>query len=121
MKETESSRDHLVLRKTGQTFFQWKGQKYSVKDASPLIFDQWVRQFVDSVVNVDTEKWTIFHRWRIINAVLDSGLLIIVHLQSGDKLERPSVGRSEEKASASEVQIEEKASDLEVQSEVKIS
>jgi hypothetical protein len=82
-----------------------------------LIFDQWIRQFVGSVVNVDTNKWDIFHRWRVINAVLDSGQLVIVHLQSGDKLERSSSGESEEKSSTPEVQMEEKSSDSEVQSE----
>ena len=117
LSKPESS-NHLELRKTGQTFFRWNGQKHSVKDAPPDIFDQWIRQFVDKIVNVDTDKWNVFQRWNIINAVLNNGLLVIVHLQSGDKLERPPV---EEKSSDLEFQSEipdVKASEMEVQKEV---
>jgi hypothetical protein len=103
--------NHLELRKIGQTFFHWNRQKYSVRDAPPQIFDQWIRQFVESIVNVDIEKWDSFQRWNIINAVLNNGLLVIAQLQSGDKLGRPPMVSSEEKASEVEVQLEETASE----------
>lgn len=111
MNKPVLSNQHLDLKNVDRTYFRTptNGQKYSVMDAPAPEFDAWIMQFVESIENVDRTTWDIFQRWNIINAVIMEGLLIIVHLASGDKLERPSEGNSEEKSSdsASEISSQE--------------
>lgn len=78
MSKQDLSKQHLELRNAAQTWFQVDGQEYSVKNAPPAVFDAWIRQFVEEIVNVDTSTWSVFQRWNIINAVLREGLLSIV-------------------------------------------
>jgi hypothetical protein len=96
---------HLALLDTMRTYFLWNKHEWNVKDAAPDVFDHWIRQFVDEIVNVDTATWEIFHRWNIINAVIDGQFLIVRKRGDGTLL-------VEAKASASEPIPEAKASEL---------
>lgn len=103
--------NYLKLQQVSQTFLTWQSERYSVKDAPPDVFDAWIRQYVETILNVDTFQWDIFDRWQIINAVLDVGILVI----HSDTLEHPSIQLSEEKSSELIVSSEEKSSVLHVE------
>lgn len=87
--------EFLEARKIVQMFFQWEGQKYVVKDAPHQIFDQWVRQFFERIVNV--EEWDVIEKWSVIRVLLKKGWLV----KKDDDLEI----NSEIKFSDSEVQL----------------
>ncbi len=44
------------------------------------VFDAFIHQVVRNVVNVDSQKWEPYEKWRVINRYLEKGLL---HLTSG--------------------------------------
>lgn len=72
----------------------WNGQKHSVKDAPPDVFDAWICQYVEHIVNVDTSAWMTHDRWLIINAVLEADVLIIedgVLVEKSEQEEKISV------------------------------
>ena len=88
--------EFLEARKIVQMFFQWEGQKYVVKDAPHQIFDQWVSQFFERIVNV--KEWDLIEKWNVIRVLLKKKFLV----RNGDDLEV----NSEIKFSDSEVQSE---------------
>lgn len=65
------------------------GKKHNVKDASPEIFDAWVRDYVEEIQGVDTAVWQIFHRWNIINDLLKGEFLDLVQYEDGYLLGPP--------------------------------
>lgn len=100
---------YLELKNVGRTLFEWEEQTYTVKDAPPGIFDQWIRQYVEEIINVDTFLWDIFDRWQIINAVLKAGILHLEEMPNGTfffRIER----KAELKSSELELEAEEKSS-----------
>ncbi len=101
------AKPYLELRKVGQTFLTFNGQRYSVEAAPPEIFDQWIRQFVNTILNVDTFLWDIFDRWQIINAVLDGGFLT---LENGELNRKKKLPIREETPAISTSDVEEKTS-----------
>lgn len=80
-----------------RTFLAFNGQKQSVKDAPPKVFDEWVSQFVEEITDVDRDEWEPFQRWQIINALLD-GKFLVLRLESGTFFLR---SKAEEKSSES--------------------
>jgi hypothetical protein len=54
------------------------------------VFDAWIQQFVEAVEGVDVQKWQIFHRWNIINAMLQEEVLALASDASGYALNCPS-------------------------------
>jgi hypothetical protein len=73
----------LALRKTAVTSFTWQNEKHNVRQAEASIFDAWIRQYVETISDVDTTTWDKFHRWQIINTVLQAGLLFVVEEEDG--------------------------------------
>ena len=50
-------------------------QKFMVKECPADIFDAFVSQYDDDIRNVDRQKWSIFQRWRMINFLIEQGVL----------------------------------------------
>lgn len=69
---------YLELKKAATTFLTWQNEPFSVRAAPARIFDLWVRQFVEQIVDVDTQAWDIYDRWNIINELLKGGYLVLV-------------------------------------------
>lgn len=65
------------------TFFVWQNAKHNVRQAPPEIFDQWIRQYVEEIIDVNTQIWDKFDRWGIINEILKGGFLILFDEQNG--------------------------------------
>lgn len=76
----------LNLLETPVTWFNWKGSEHTVKETPAEMFDQWIRQYVDQVVNVDVSVWEIFHRWGIINACINGKFLELVDREGDGRL-----------------------------------
>jgi len=98
--------NYMHLANVGQTFFTWNGQKYSVQSAPPDVFDQWIREVVDRIVNVDTATWEIFHRWQIVNAAISGKFLLLSEASDGCfsiELRRIQEEKSSQGATAEEV------------------
>lgn len=77
------SENYLKLVRVNQTLFRWQEKEQTVLDASPEVFDDWIRQYVEQIENVDTLTWPIHHRWNIINDVLQAGLLTLQERADG--------------------------------------
>ncbi len=54
-----------------------------MSDAPPEVFDAFIAQVVEEIVNVDRSEWEIFERWHIINACLEADVLILRELPDG--------------------------------------
>ena len=111
--KSKKRENYLELAKVDQTFLIYEKQKYSVEAVPPDVFDKWIRQFVETIINVDTFLWDIFDKWQIINAVLEGQFLTMKDQGDGTFLLQ-SKHESEEKASEAPEQSEEKASELSV-------
>lgn len=74
---------YLELKKAATTFLTWQNEQFSVRQAPARIFDLWVRQFVEEIVDVNTEEWDIYDRWNIINELLKGGFLVLVEANGG--------------------------------------
>lgn len=101
------SRPYLELKKTVATSFVWQNEKHNLRNAPPLVFDEWIRQYVEIIKNVDTQEWDIFDRWQIVNAVLAEGIIEVVDADNGTFSLR-EVREAEEKTSSertSELQL----------------
>lgn len=102
MNSVESRLSYMKLEDSNNMYFHIGNQKYNVRTAQPAVFDSFISQSVEEIVNVDRSKWPIFQRWRIINACLPEEVLILEKLADGSLLlHLPEVGSSapEEKAS----------------------
>ncbi len=53
------------------------------------VFDGWIRQFVDKILNVDVEEWDIYDRWQITNAVIAGQLLTLSAQDDGSAILAP--------------------------------
>jgi hypothetical protein len=74
---------YLKLAQTRVTSFQWGGQEAKVVDAPPEVFDAFITEAVEEIVNVDRAEWEIFERWHIINACLEADVLILTERPDG--------------------------------------
>jgi hypothetical protein len=81
---------YLELKKAATTFLTWQGESFSVRQAPARIFDLWVRQFVEQIVNVDAQLWDIYDRWNIINELLKGGFLVLVEGKGGSSAQLKS-------------------------------
>jgi hypothetical protein len=79
----ESRLSYLKLAHTRVTSFHWSGQDVTVADAPADVFDAFIAQVVEEIVNVDRDQWDIFERWHIINACLDAEVLLLKELPEG--------------------------------------
>ena len=74
---------YLKLAHTKVTSFHWKGQEITIADAPAEVFDAYISQVVEEIVNVDRDQWDIFERWHIINACLEADVLLLMELPEG--------------------------------------
>jgi hypothetical protein len=80
------------------------------------VFDAWIREYVETIINVNTFLWDIFDRWQIVNAVLEGKFLVLMDQEDGtfflcclqkQKEVFSSIdGGTEEKTSQGEAEIE---------------
>jgi hypothetical protein len=54
-----------------------------VSDAPPEVFEAFIAEVVEEIVNVDRAQWDIFDRWHIINACLEADVLLLMELPDG--------------------------------------
>jgi hypothetical protein len=74
---------YLKLAHTKVTSLHWNGQDVTVADAPADVFDAYISQVVEEIVNVDRDQWDIFERWHIINACLEADVLLLMELPEG--------------------------------------
>jgi hypothetical protein len=90
----------MKLEDSKRTTFDFQDQSFTVSDATPEVFDAFVMEFTEDVLNVDRTKWPIFLRWRWINQSLMEGVLLLRVLSDGslrlDIPEEVSASPSEE-------------------------
>lgn len=80
--------NYLALKHTTITFYRWQEERYSVRLSVATVFDAWVRQYVEEIVNVDTVEWDIYDRWGIVNELLRGGFLVLAEEEGGTFLLR---------------------------------
>ena len=81
-------------------------QTFVVRDAPPDVFDAFISEVVETIINVDRKKWPIFQKWRIINAAISEDVLELLPDGDNFRLQLPEVGISEEKASTTEAEVQ---------------
>lgn len=100
---------YMRLDQAATTWFRWHNKEISVRGAPPDVFDAFIAQVVERILNVDRKVWPIFHRWRIVNDALHEQALELHPDAAGFRLCLP-----EEKPSTSELptvtHVEEKTS-----------
>ena len=96
------STPYLELRKTAVTFFTWQSEKHNVRQALPNVFDAWILQFFEEIINVDRTVWDKYQRWHIINDCLRAGIVELIDMQDGTFNLR-SLLESEDLSSAAEI------------------
>ena len=111
--EPQANTRQLKLMETPRTLFLWNEQEQNVKDTPATLFDAWIRQYVDTIVNVDIETWEIFHRWQVINAVRRGQLLTLRDREDGTLIleEKASTSEAKSEAFSSEAMSNETASE----------
>jgi hypothetical protein len=96
------SQPYMALKQAIRTFFYWEEKQYNVRQAQPIVFDGWVRQYVEEIVDVDTEEWDVYDRWQIVNALLSEKFLLMIEGEDGSSvLQRGPGKRAEVKSSPS--------------------
>ena len=50
------------------------------------MFDAFIAEVVEEIVNVDRTTWDIFDRWNVINACLEADVLLLTELPDGSLL-----------------------------------
>jgi len=65
----------LSLAEVKGTSLSFQEQKFTVKECPVDIFDAFVSQYDDDIRQVDRQKWSIFQRWRMINFLIEQGVL----------------------------------------------
>lgn len=115
--------NYLALKNTAITFFRWQDERYSVRLSQASVFDAWVRQYVEEIVNVDTAEWDIYDRWDIVNELLKGGFLVLEEEERGtfilrSKQEMMAMVIAEEKSSAPQTEVGTSARQLEPQTSV---
>lgn len=112
-KKSETTVKTLNLLDARQTWFLSNGSEYNVREAPPEVFDVWIRQHVEEIVNVDTARWEIYDRWFIINACIEEDVLYLRPMGDGNQ-------SLEEKSSdgGSEVEVDSEAFSSEMSSEL---
>ena len=73
----------MKLEDSKRTSFEFRERSFKVIDAPPEVFDAFVMEFTEDVMNVDRAKWPIFLRWRWINQSLKEGVLLLTELPDG--------------------------------------
>jgi hypothetical protein len=73
----------MKLEDSKRTSFDFQEQTFTVVDAPPAVFDAFVAEFTEDVLNVDRTTWPIFLRWRWINQSLAEGVLNLTALPDG--------------------------------------
>ena len=73
----------MKLEDSKRTVFAFQDKTFKVVDAPAEVFDAFVMEFTEDVLNVDRTKWPIFLRWRWINQSLAEEVLILKELPDG--------------------------------------
>jgi hypothetical protein len=86
LKSEEPGLSFLRLAQLKETSFQWEEETHQVADAPVEVFDAFIAEVVEEIVNVDRTIWDIFDRWNIINACLEADVLLLTELPDGSLL-----------------------------------
>jgi hypothetical protein len=73
----QDSLKRFDLKTVAAASFIWEGERYTVRHAPIQVFDTWVRQYVETIEDVDTQIWDIFDRWGIVKALLQGNFLTL--------------------------------------------
>lgn len=111
----QDSLKRFDLKTVAAASFDWAGHRYTVRQAPSSIFDTWVRQYVETIEDVDTEAWDIFDRWGIVKALLQGNFLTLAQ-EGGTSVLK---GRAEEKSSTPETEEEGSITPAELQTSIR--
>lgn len=88
----------LRLPQLKVTSFQWGSETHIVADAKPEVFDAFISEVVEQIINVDRSTWPDFDRWNVINDCLAEDVLSLNILPDGSlELTIPEVEDQEER------------------------
>lgn len=66
--------DHIPLQAIKTISLSFQEQVHTIRDCPVDLFDAFVAQYVE-VENVNRDVWSAFQRWRVINFLIDDGVL----------------------------------------------
>jgi hypothetical protein len=83
LKSEEPGLSFLRLAQLKETSFQWEEETHQVADAPAEVFDAFIAEVVEQIMNVDRSEWSIFDRWNVINECLAAEVFILNILPEG--------------------------------------
>lgn len=83
-KSEEKQLSFLRLEQLGITSFQWENvTPYMVRYAPAEVFDAFIAEVVEQIINVDRAIWPDFDRWNVVNECLAEDVLTLNMLPDG--------------------------------------
>jgi hypothetical protein len=69
-----------------RTSFNYQEHRHKLIETDAATFDAWIGQYFDEFKHVDRAIWSKFHRWRIVNELLEDGFLVRQQQEDGSIL-----------------------------------